>query len=173
MENDKTREQWLAAVSFGLQQLALMSRGQVRVDGGELTVSGQAANAEGYGKLKKALAGTLPTGLTLKGDAVRPPIADPFIFQADLGPNALSLSGSVPSEGARKTVRDLSRQLFERPGLDDRLEVASGAPKNWDRAVAAALIPSMGTKLLASNWPAKRPFRTPRSSSPREDAAGA
>jgi OOP family OmpA-OmpF porin len=49
------------------------------------------------------------------------------------------LAGSVPSEGARKSVRDLSRQLFERPGLDDRLEVASGAPKNWDKAVAAAL----------------------------------
>jgi hypothetical protein len=138
-ESDVPREQWLAAVSFGLQQLALMSRGKVRVDGGALTVSGQAANAQEYGKLKKALAGSLPTGLTLKADAVRPPVADPFIFKADLGPNALSLAGSVPSEGARKSVRDLSRQLFERPGLDDRLEVASGAPKNWDKAVAAAL----------------------------------
>ena len=51
----------------------------------------------------------------------------------------LSLSGSVPSENARKQVRDLSRQLFRRPGLDDRLELASGAPKNWNEAVAAAL----------------------------------
>jgi hypothetical protein len=45
----------------------------------------------------------------------------------------------VPSEDARKQVRDLSRQLFRRPGLDDRLELASGAPKKWDEAVAAAL----------------------------------
>jgi hypothetical protein len=29
--------------------------------------------------------------------------------------------------------------LFRRPGLDDRLQLASGAPKNWDDAVAAAL----------------------------------
>jgi hypothetical protein len=58
---------------------------------------------------------------------------------ADLGANELSLSGSVPSEGARQNVRELSRQLFERPGLDDRLELASGAPKNWDAAVTAAL----------------------------------
>jgi hypothetical protein len=61
------------------------------------------------------------------------------VFVSDLGSNALSLSGSVPSESARKEVRDLSRQLFRRPGLDDRLELASGAPKNWDEAVAAAL----------------------------------
>jgi len=92
-----------------------------------------------HADVKKALAGSLPTGLTIAGENVRPPIADPFIFVADLGSNALSLSGSVPSENARKEVRDLSRQLFRRPGLDDRLELASGAPKNWDDAVAAAL----------------------------------
>jgi len=138
-QKDLPREQWLAAVSFGLQQLAHMSKGKVRLHDGALTVTGKAVNAEEYGKLRKALAGTLPGGLTLKAAGVRPPVADPFVFKADLGPNALSLAGSVPSEGARKTVRDLSRQLFERPGLDDRLEVASGAPKNWDKAVAAAL----------------------------------
>ena len=61
------------------------------------------------------------------------------MFVAELSSNTLTLSGSIPSEDARKQVRELSRQLFERPGLDDRLELASGAPKNWDGAVAAAL----------------------------------
>lgn len=134
-----SREQWLAAVSFSLQQLANMKRGKVRLSDANLEVGGQAANAEDYAQIKKALAGQLPAGLTLTNDDVRPPVADPFVFTADLGPNSLSLAGSVPSENARKHVRDLSRQLFERPGLDDRLEVASGAPKNWDEAVSAAL----------------------------------
>ena len=139
VETGLPREQWLAAVSFGLQQLAQMTKGKVRLTDGGLTVTGQALNAEEYGNIKKALAGTLPAGLTLKADGVRPPVADPFMFQADLGPNSLSLAGSVPNENAHKTVRDLSRQLFARPGLDDRLEVASGAPTDWDEAVAAAL----------------------------------
>lgn len=138
-QTGQPREQWLASVSFGLQQLALMSKGKVRLDNGAIAIHGQAMNAEQYGKLKKALAGPLPAGMTLKANSVRPPVADPFVFKADLGPNAISLAGSVPSEDARKNVRDLSRQLFERPGLDDRLKVASGAPKNWDKAVAAAL----------------------------------
>ncbi|GFO83267.1 MAG: hypothetical protein A49_28940 [Methyloceanibacter sp.] len=133
------REQWLAAVSFSLQQLANMKRGKVRLSDAKLAVGGQAANAEDYAQIKKALAGQLPAGLTLTNDDVRPPVADPFVFTADLGPNSLSLAGSVPSENARKHVRDLSRQLFARPGLDDRLQVASGAPKNWDEAVSAAL----------------------------------
>jgi hypothetical protein len=133
------KEQWLGAVSFGLKQLSHLKRGSVRLLDVALKVDGEARSAADYAEVKKALAGPLPTGLSIMGENVRPPIADPFVFIADLGANALSLSGSVPSEDARKQVRELSRQLFERPGLDDRLELASGAPKKWDEAVAAAL----------------------------------
>ena len=132
-------DQWLGAVSFGLKQLSHLKRGSARLLNIAIKVDGEARSAADYIEVKKALAGPLPTGLTSAGENIRPPIADPFVFVADLGSNALSLSGSVPSESARKEVRDLSRQLFRRPGLDDRLELASGAPKNWDEAVAAAL----------------------------------
>lgn len=132
-------DQWLGAVSFGLKQLSHLKRGSARLLDIALKVDGEARSPADYAEAKKALSGPLPTGLTIAADNVRPPIADPFIFVADLDSNALSLSGSVPSENARKEVRELSRQLFRRPGLDDRLELASGAPKNWDEAVAAAL----------------------------------
>jgi hypothetical protein len=133
------QEQWLGAVSFGLKQLSRLQRGSVRLLNVGLKLDGEARSAADYVELKKALAGSLPTGLTITADTVRPPTADPFVFIADLGTNTLSLSGSVPNEAARKQLRDLSRRLFERPGLDDRLELASGAPKDWDDAVAAAL----------------------------------
>ncbi len=139
LDGGPPREQWLGAVSFGLQQLAHLKHGSVRLLNVGLRVSGEARSADDYVEIKKALAGPLPTGLTIKGDGVRPPIADPFVFTADLGVNALSLAGSVPSEDSRKQLRDLSREIFERPGLDDRLEVASGAPEHWDEAVTAAL----------------------------------
>jgi hypothetical protein len=83
--------------------------------------------------VKKALAGPLPTGLTIAGARIRPPVVDPFVFVADLGANALSLSGSVPSEDARKQVRELSRQLFRRPGLDDRLSLPLARPRTGMR----------------------------------------
>jgi OOP family OmpA-OmpF porin len=133
------QDQWLGAVSFGLKQLSHLKRGSARLFNVALKVDGEARSAADYVEVKKALAGPLPTGLTISGESIRPPIADPFIFVADLGTNALSLSGSVPSEDARQQLRELSRQLFRRPGLDDRLELASGAPKNWDAAVIAAL----------------------------------
>jgi hypothetical protein len=133
------QDQWLGAVSFGLKQLSHLKRGSARLLNVALKVDGEARSAADYTEVKKALAGPLPAGLSIAGDNIKPPIADPFVFVADLGANALSLSGSVPSEDLRKQVRDLSRQLFRRPGLDDRLELASGAPKNWDEAVTAAL----------------------------------
>ena len=133
------KDQWLGAVSFGLKQVSQLKRGSVRLLNVTLKIEGEARSAASYAEVKKALTGALPTGLAVANVNIRPPIADPFVFVADLGANALSLSGSVPSEDARKQVRDLSRQLFRRPGLDDRLELASGAPTNWDEAVAAAL----------------------------------
>lgn len=133
------QEQWLGAVSFGLKQLSRLQRGSVRLLNIELKLDGEARSAADYAELRNALAGPLPTGLTITADTVRPPTADPFVFVADLGKNTLSLSGSVPNETARKQLRDLSRRLFERPGLDDRLEFASGAPKDWNEAVTAAL----------------------------------
>jgi hypothetical protein len=133
------QDQWLGAVSFGLKQLSHLKRGAARLLNITLRVDGEARSAGDYLEVKKALAGPLPTGLVIANANIRPPIADPFVFVADLGANALSLSGSVPSEDSRKQVRELSRQLFRRPGLDDQLQLASGAPKNWDHAVAAAL----------------------------------
>lgn len=133
------KEQWLGAVSFGLNQLAYLKRGSARLLNVGLKVEGEARSAADYADAKKQLAGPLPTGLAILDDGIKPPMAEPFVFVAELSANTLSLSGSVPSEDARKQVRELSRQLFERPGLDDRLELASGAPKNWEEAVAAAL----------------------------------
>lgn len=138
-EDAPPQEQWLGAVSFGLKQLSRLHRGSVRLLNVEMKLDGEARSAADYVELRKALAGPLPTGMTVVADTVRPPTADPFVFVADLGVNTLSFSGSVPNEASRKQLRDLSRRLFERPGLDDRLQLASGAPKNWDAAVTAAL----------------------------------
>jgi hypothetical protein len=133
------KDQWLGAVSFGLKQLSRLKRGSARLLNVGLKLDGEARSAADYAEIKGALAGPLPTGLNILGESVRPPIVDPFVFNADLGLNALSLYGSVPNEDARKQLRELSRQLFEKPGLDDRLELASGAPKDWNEAVVAAL----------------------------------
>jgi len=138
-EGGPPREQWLGAVSFGLKQLSHLKQGSTRLLDAGLKVYGEARSAPDYAEVKKALSGPMPTGLTVLSDHVRPPLVDPFVFAATLGPNALVLTGSVPSEESRKDLKELSRHLFERPMLDDQLQLASGAPKGWDNAVEASL----------------------------------
>jgi osmotically-inducible protein OsmY len=138
-EGGPPREQWLGAVSFGLKQLSHLKQGSARLLNAGLKVEGEARSGDDYDEVKKALSGPMPTGLTVLNDNVRPPVADPFVFVASLDPNALTLSGSVPSENMRKQVKELSRRLFERPMLDDQLQLASGAPKDWNNAVEASL----------------------------------
>lgn len=138
-EGGPPREQWLGAVSFGLKQLSHLKQGSTRLLNAGLKVDGEARSAPDYSEVKKALAGPMPTGLTVLSDHVRPPLVDPFVFAATLGPNTLVFTGSVPSEDSRKDLKELSRHLFERPMLDDQLQLASGAPKRWNDAVEAAL----------------------------------
>jgi hypothetical protein len=138
-EGSPPREQWLGAVSFGLKQLSHLKQGSTRLLNSGLKVDGEARSAPDYAEVKKALSGPMPTGLTVLSDHVRPPLVDPFVFGATLGPNALVLTGSVPSEDDRKDLKELARQLFARPMLDDQLQLASGAPKGWNNAVDASL----------------------------------
>jgi hypothetical protein len=133
------REQWLGAVSFGLKQLSHLKQGSARLLNSGLKVEGEARSGPDFAEVEKALSGPTPTGLAILNDNVRPPIADPYIFTAALGPNALTLTGSVPTEGIRKQLKELARTLFERPMLDDQLQLASGTPKNWKNAVEVSL----------------------------------
>jgi hypothetical protein len=129
----------LGAVSFGLKQLSRLKEGAARLSDGGLKIEGEARSSDDFAELRKALAGSMPTGLVLLNDNIRPPVADPFVFVAALSPNALTLTGSVPSEDTRKLIKDWSRRYFARPSLDDQLELASGAPKKWSNAVEASL----------------------------------
>jgi hypothetical protein len=138
-EGSPPREQWLGAVSFGLKQLSHLKQGSARLLNEGLKVDGEARSATDYAEVKKALTGPIPTGLIILNDHVRPPLADPFVFTASLGPDTLVLKGSVPNEERRKDVKELARRLFERPMLDDQLQLASGAPQRWNDAVEAAL----------------------------------
>jgi OOP family OmpA-OmpF porin len=138
-EGSPPREQWLGAVSFGLKQLSHLKQGSARLLNEGLKVEGEARSAEDYAEAKKALTGPMPAGLVLLNGNIRPPVVKPFTFVAALGPSSLTLTGSVPSEDTRKQIKDWSRRYFERPTLDDQLQLASGAPKKWDNAVEASL----------------------------------
>ncbi len=55
-------DQWLGAVSFGLQQLSHLKHGSVRLLDVGLRIEGEAGDAQDFAELQKSLGDALPTG---------------------------------------------------------------------------------------------------------------
>jgi outer membrane protein OmpA-like peptidoglycan-associated protein len=129
---------WLAGVSFALKQLAALKRGDVRLEGLALTISGEAENAEAYKLVTAALKRGLPKGITLASVEIAAPVVSPFMWSAEFAGGQLVASGHVPSEAARADLLAAARSAA---GTDvvDRMEVARGSPSGAAEAAAALI----------------------------------
>lgn len=130
---------WLGGVSFALEQLSLMRRGAIYLNGAGLAVAGVAETPAAYKKLKSALHENLPAGFQLASDKVMAPVVSPYRWEARISANQLVLSGYVPSEETREKIFRYAKAASPWMTLADRTEVAQGAPKDWARAVETGL----------------------------------
>ncbi|MFQ5626060.1 MAG: flagellar motor protein MotB, partial [Methyloligellaceae bacterium] len=131
---------WLGSVSFALLQLGHLSSGTTRLSGTDLRIAGQAETTAAYRAVKTALKTQLPTGMTLTGDDVTPPVVKPFSWMAKYLQGSITLSGYVPSEAARTQILEQTRNLFPGFKVVDAMELAAGPPDSWLWAVSASLI---------------------------------
>jgi outer membrane protein OmpA-like peptidoglycan-associated protein len=129
---------WLAGVSFGLRQLTYLRRGDVRLDGLNMTVTGEAEDLSEYRAVKAALTG-LPKQIRLANNLVAPPSVSPHLWMARLEGDQITLSGHTPDETAGMHLLSLIRRAVPGLGIDNRMQPASGAPQGWSGAAAAGL----------------------------------
>jgi len=122
---------WLGGVGFALKQLTLLKSGTIRLEGTELTITGEANDAASYRALKTSLASGLPPGISLKADRLEPPIIAPYVWTARLGDGQIDLRGAVPSDQARGTL--LAAVKSDAPQLRamDSMAPARGEPDGW------------------------------------------
>jgi outer membrane protein OmpA-like peptidoglycan-associated protein/osmotically-inducible protein OsmY len=130
---------WLGGVGFALKQLALLKTGTIRLEGTELTVTGEAADAGTYRTLKSALASGLPPGISLKADRVEPPVVMPYVFTARLADGQLDLRGAVPGDQAREELLAAVRQQSAQVRATDGMMAARGEPDGWMAAAQVVL----------------------------------
>lgn len=74
-----------------------------------------------------------------------PPVAlpravSPFTTALDLAPGRIVLTGFVPSLAARDLVESAAKSRFPGRAIDNRLEVAEGAPAGWQSCFEAGMI---------------------------------
>lgn len=133
------RDTWLGGVNFGLKQLAGLKRGVVDIEATNMSVSGEAEDANTYKTVKNALASGLPQGLRLKLDKVTPPVVNPYLWSAKWSGKQLLLAGFVPSDAQRQALVAAARKAFPDASVEDRMQLGDGAPEGWAAATASAV----------------------------------
>jgi OmpA-OmpF porin, OOP family len=133
------KQAWLGGIGYSLKQLEQLNKGgQADLDNLALTMSGEATNTATYKTVKTAL-GQMPKGISLKQERITAPPVKPFVWEAKSDGKQVILSGYAPSEKARDQVAQDAKQRFAGATIVDRMEIGSGAPKDWERATDVSL----------------------------------
>jgi OmpA-OmpF porin, OOP family len=130
---------WLGWVAYGMKQLAGLKTGQVSFDNANLTIDGEANDNNAYKSIRNALANQLPPAVKLTNEKVLAPVAKPYTWAAKYAANQVQLSGHVPTERTRDDVFAAAKKAFPKAAIVDKMETASGEPKDWSAAVIASL----------------------------------
>lgn len=133
------KQAWLGGIGYSLKQLEQLNKGgQADLDNLALTMSGEATSTGTYKTVKSAL-GQMPKGISLKQERITAPPVKPFVWEAKSDGKQVILSGYAPSEKARDQVAQDAKQRFAGVTIVDRMEIGSGAPKDWERATDVSL----------------------------------
>ena len=130
---------WLGGVSFGLKQLAQLKSGQVDLAQTNLTVTGEANDVAGYRGVRTALASSLPKGVKLAKEAIRPPLVKPYSWAAKSAGNSILLSGYVPNDQVREQIVSAAKRASPKAQIVDEMQPADGAPDGFAQAITAVL----------------------------------
>ncbi|WP_029073988.1 OmpA family protein [Kaistia adipata] len=130
---------WIGALKYALDQLVLLEKGSVSLTGRKYDIVGEAASSAAYSSLTEALKKTLPASMELRRSAVSPGAVSPFVFAAARSPDALTLSGYVPTDEVVQKIVASARPKFGSDRIELRLLLAGGVPDGFVDAVDVAL----------------------------------
>lgn len=132
------QDMWLGAISFALKQLTSLKQGNARLDMLNLSISGEAEDANAYRSVASAL-GTLPKGVKLAASSVTPPVVSPHVWSARFDGKSLHFKGFVPSEAARVELLKIARAKLPEAAVADDTEAGDGVPAGWKEVALAAV----------------------------------
>lgn len=127
-------ERFESGVDFVIETLRRMSEGHAAIQGTVISVEGRAATVADFTAIETRLELGAPQGLILASTTIKPPLATPFTFAAEMTASGqFLLSGYVPSAAVRKAL------LGKLPAATDTMVVADGNPADFEAAAVKAL----------------------------------
>ncbi len=120
---------------FALSQLARFSNGTVSLYDRNLTATGVAEDTSAYLAVLEALSDDVPKGLRIADQQVSPPVVSPYRWALDYEGASLVLTGFVPGNAVRENVLGVIAQQLPNASIDDKTQIAAGAPPSFFPAV--------------------------------------
>jgi OmpA-OmpF porin, OOP family len=120
------------------------------INGRDVTLSGEAPSEEAKFAAIRDVdkvwgVRAVADNMTVAAAPAEPPAPSPYLFQAGLSGGVLTLTGSVPSEDARRELLINAQAQFPGVRVDDQLTVRAEAPAAEWRAVAAGSLAQLAT----------------------------
>jgi outer membrane protein OmpA-like peptidoglycan-associated protein len=141
---DGAPEGWSKATRVALEQLAQLRSGDVAVRDREMAFSGEAPDEQTASVVKRTLKLDVPQNFRII-DQIRFPRSDValpgsgYVIGIVNDGASLDLVGMVPSEAARGALIDAIKARFPGRQVNDKSQVAPGAPDGWQQCVVAGL----------------------------------
>ncbi|WP_423415100.1 OmpA family protein [Hyphomicrobium sp. B1] len=141
---DGAPQGWNKATSVALEQLAQLRTGDVAFTDRDLAFSGEAPDEQTATAVKRTLKLDVPQNFRIvehirfpKPEIKLPPSG--YVMGIVNDGASLSLVGMVPSEAARGALLDAIKARFPGKQVNDKSQVAPGAPDGWQQCVVAGL----------------------------------
>jgi OmpA-OmpF porin, OOP family len=134
---------WLQSVLASVAKLGRLEEGSVDMLDAQMTISGLAPDEATADDIRRALKSDIPatfrTGETIRVKEVPLKTVDPFTTGVAAGNGVVTLSGYVPSPAAKAALLEAVKVRLPGQRIDDKLEIASGAPDGWQTCAQAGL----------------------------------
>jgi OOP family OmpA-OmpF porin len=131
---------WQKAAEFLVGQAANLAKGKAALEGGNVSIDGQALDPDKFDAAGKTLGGDLPAGLKLAAANIREPAIDPYVWSLKAGADSVELSGFAPDRKLAAENVERVRSAF--PGavkVIDKQRLAAGAHPDIAAAYSVAI----------------------------------
>ncbi|WP_336485583.1 flagellar motor protein MotB [Methylobacterium nigriterrae] len=133
-----------ALTRFAVSLVELLQDGSVRFEGGTLSVSGHALDAQAIAEAEALMRDRRPAGVGAGTVALSARPLSPYRVTIRRDADAVTVSGHLPDAATRERVLASMRPHFFRERIVDKARLADGAPADLVAALQAA-IPRLAT----------------------------
>ncbi len=135
---------WLQSVVAGVNKLGRLEEGSVEIRDTQFSIAGLAGDAAIADDIRRGLKADVPASFktvdALRVKEIPLKVVDPFTMAINAVGGVTTLTGYAPSPAVRTAIIETAKVRLAGQRIDDKLEIATGAPDGWQTCAQAGLV---------------------------------